>query len=473
MKNLFQKSLMALALAAGIGFSSCKKEEEEEVVSADAGFEILSGNLPTQKLDSTKKYLLKGYVFVQAGQILTIPPGTFIFGDKATKGTLVINRGGKIMAEGTAEKPIVFTSRLAPGERERGDWGGVVILGNASTNRPDIPIEGITPAVTFGTSSTEFDNESSGKLKYIRIEFAGIALSPDNEINGLTFGGVGSGTLVENIQVSYSGDDAFEWFGGTVNCKNLIALGTWDDDFDTDYGYRGKIQFALSVREPFSADKSGSNAFESDNDPSGTDNTPKTAPVFSNITILGPRYDPSVSIEASYKNVVHSRRNSAVSIYNSLLTGFPVGIRIDGLKSMENYQVGTGEIASNLLISLASQTAATPFVGGATKSDRTDNVDTASVKNYYLPKNLVPITTTELLNYSELGVDINLYSGKNTAYQANPNFAVTSGRISSGADFSHTKLGQFFEVVLNLGAFGITDWTDGWSNFNPKGQAYP
>ena len=107
-------------------------------------------------------------------------------------------------------------------------------------------------------------------MKYVRIEYPGIAYSPNNEINGLTFGGVGRGTTIDYIQVSYSGDDSYEWFGGTVNCKHLIAYRGWDDDFDTDFGYQGKLQFLVGLRDPEVADQSGSNGFESDNDGSGS-----------------------------------------------------------------------------------------------------------------------------------------------------------------------------------------------------------
>src|SRR5690606_19316100 len=130
--------------------------------------------------------------------------------------------------------------------------------------------------------------DNSGTLKYVRIEFGGIPFSPDNEINGLTLGGVGSGTTLDYIQVYCSGDDAFEWFGGTVNAKHLLAIGTWDDDFDTDYGYSGNVQFAVAQRANAAADVSQSNAFESDNNGSGTNQTPKTSAVFSNVSVIGP-----------------------------------------------------------------------------------------------------------------------------------------------------------------------------------------
>ncbi len=473
MKKRISKIMLIAGCAISSVLFSCKKEDNSNPDPTPSGttYTNLEGDIPTQTLDASKKYLIKGYAFVQSGATLTIPAGTVIFGDKASKGTLVVNRGGKLIAEGTAEKPIVFTSKMAVGERDKGDWGGIIILGNANVNQANTPIEGVTPSVNFGTfNSTANDTESSGILKFVRIEYAGIALSPNNEINGLTFGGVGSGTVVENVQVSYSGDDAFEWFGGTVNCKNIVAYGAWDDDFDTDFGYTGKVQFALSLRDPFYADQSGSNSFESDNDAAGSQALPKTAPIFSNVTVLGPRHDSTSSISANFQHGAHLRRNTSTSIFNSVITGFPIGLRIDGSAAMANYTSGSGEVKNNLLISLGNRGAAKPFLG----SDNNTPITSDSVKNYFLANNPAGyISKTSQANYAAIGIDVNLYFSKNATYPANPSFAVPNGVISTGANFTHSKLSDtFFQSVSYHGAFGTTDWTDGWANFDPKNTTY-
>ena len=154
------------------------------------------------------------------GVTLTIKPGTRIISDVVEKGALIIERGGKIDANGTAAQPIVFTSGKAAGSRTPGDWGGIVILGKAKTNRSSTPlIEGGIDRPYGGTD----DADNSGTLRYVRIEYAGIAAFANSEINALTLGGVGSGTTIEYIQTSYANDDAYEFFGGKVNCKYLIA----------------------------------------------------------------------------------------------------------------------------------------------------------------------------------------------------------------------------------------------------------
>ncbi|MBK8704253.1 MAG: PKD domain-containing protein [Saprospiraceae bacterium] len=177
-------------------------------------------------------------IYVRNNSTLTIQPGTIIKGDPSA---LVITRGSKIIADGTAEQPIVFTSAQPAGQRAAGDWGGLIILGNAPINTPggqSVVEGGCDPTLAAYGGANAADN--SGILRYVRVEFAGIAFQPNNELNSFTFGGVGSGTVIEHVQSSFGGDDALEWFGGTVNGKWMIAYKTVDDMFDTDFGYQGK-----------------------------------------------------------------------------------------------------------------------------------------------------------------------------------------------------------------------------------------
>lgn len=306
---------------------------------------------------SNNVYLLDDqFIYVRNGATLTIEAGTVIRG--TGKGTLIIERGSKIMASGTASNPIVFTSAAPAGQRDYGDWGGVVICGAARHNIPAGPNAiaegGIGDAnAGVGVHGGNDDNDNSGVLSFVRIEFPGISLTANSnsEINGITFYSVGKQTQVDHIQVSYSGDDSFEWFGGSVDAKYLFAFRGWDDDFDTDNGYRGRVQFAASVRDPEVADQSGSNGFESDNDSQGTLNTPQTAPVFSNVTIIGPGYTGSSYTTASdYKRALHIRRNSSISVYNSIFTGYPdAGLLLDSRRTVANYCGGGLNFEANIL----------------------------------------------------------------------------------------------------------------------------
>ncbi|MBK8145975.1 MAG: T9SS type A sorting domain-containing protein [Bacteroidetes bacterium] len=287
-------------------------------------------------------YLLSGKVYLINGATLTIAPGTIIKGDYSAAGSaLIVTRGAKIYAIGEPSRPIVFTSSQTPGNRATGDWGGLVIAGNAKVNVPGGigTFEGgnlANPnAGGGGPADGQFgglnDLDNSGELKYVRIEYAGYPFAPNNELNGLTMGGVGSGTKISYVQVSYGFDDSFEWFGGTVSCNHLISYRTNDDDFDSDFGFRGNIQFGVAMRDTAVADAvSGANCFESDNDATGTNLTPLTAPVYSNMTLVGPQFTPSTTINANFKRGAHIRRNSRASIFNSVFMGWPVGIKIDG-----------------------------------------------------------------------------------------------------------------------------------------------
>ena len=300
---------------------------------------------------NNQQYLIKGYVYVTAGTTLTIDSGVIVKGDKNTKGTLIVERGAKIYANGTATAPVVFTSNQAVGQRSFGDWGGVIICGNAPTNwnAGQAQVEG-GPRSLYGGNDA---NDNSGRLSYVRIEFGGVALSPNNEINSLTLCAVGAGTQIDHVQVSYSGDDGIEWFGGTVNAKYLVAYRTWDDDFDTDAMFNGKNQFCFVLRDPYAADISGSKGFESDSYLSGTasgigDPSKATQAVFSNCTVIGPLVSPtSTAYDPQFTAGAHLRRGSGQSILNSVFAGFPCGLLVD--ESSASYGSTIANITGNHL----------------------------------------------------------------------------------------------------------------------------
>ena len=307
---------------------------------------VAAGDIATSTTwTKDKVYLLNGWVYVVDGVTLTIEPGTVIRGDKANKAALIIEKGAKLIANGTADQPIVFTSNQAPGSRNYGDWGGIILCGKATVNKVDPQIEG-GPRSHYGGTD---DQDNSGSLKYVRIEFPGIAFQPDKEINGLTLGAVGSGTNIEYIQVSYSGDDSYEWFGGAVNAKHMIALRGWDDDFDTDYGYHGMVQFGVALRDPAIADPgSGSNGFESDNDGTGSGDTPITSAIFSNISMFGPLATPTTTINPNFLRGMHLRRNTKLNIYNAVFGGYVTGLYIEG-PSVDNAKNNSLKLRNSVL----------------------------------------------------------------------------------------------------------------------------
>lgn len=272
---------------------------------------------------------LDGWVYVDAGATLTIEPGTII---RATnKSVLAIEKGGKIMAVGTSAKPIVFTSSQGAGFRSNSDWGGLVINGNGINNLAggSGTAEGGIGSPYGGADNTD----NSGVLAYVRIEFPGYEVATGSEVNGLTLNSVGSGTTIDHVQVSYSGDDGYEWFGGAVNAKHLISYKTEDDDFDTDNGYSGMIQFAVILRDPTIVDTDTANGFESDNDKDGSEASPKTTAIFSNLSGFGAAKDLATynTLPQNHKEgaTMRIRRNSRISVYNSLYLGWGRGLRFE------------------------------------------------------------------------------------------------------------------------------------------------
>ncbi|MCS6973265.1 MAG: hypothetical protein N2044_12255 [Cyclobacteriaceae bacterium] len=447
----------------------------------DPVIQLGPGPLTSRTLDANKRYLIKGQTFIPNGVTVTIPAGTVIFGDKATKGTLVVEKGGTLNCNGTATNPVVMTSAQNVGERDKGDWGGLVILGRAFTNQNTSAddsgspsVEGIDPPKRFGSNVRTNDGESSGTYRYLRVEYAGIELTPNNETNSITMGGVGSGTIMEYIQVSFGGDDGFEWFGGTVNGKYLVSLSTWDDDFDGDYGWSGKVQFGLVVRNPFYADQSQSNAFELDNGPNDTDTGAGTytTAIFSNITVYGPRDNAGRTISANNVHCIDLRRRVAASIFNSVIVGFPTGLRFNQPSVLSQYTGGTGVLANNVL------SANTQYAAGT-------GVNVADVQSYWeaTARNnstlTMPASGSETTFWENLGLRVdNFFARYTTAtYPSNPNFTLSSGTatIATGASFTDGKFTGdtfFTKTVTYRGAFGSTDWTDNWTEFRPISKAY-
>jgi hypothetical protein len=400
----------------------------------------LTGNITSSiTLKSDINYVLDGWVYVKSGATFTIEPGTVIKGKEGTKASLVIERGAKIMAIGTAAKPIIFTSIKPAGSRVAGDWGGIVLCGNAKINVTggEAEIEGGLGAKYGGSD----DNDNSGSMQYVRIEFAGYAFMPDKEINGLTFGGVGRGTVIDYVQVSFSNDDSFEWFGGTVNCKHLIAFSGLDDEFDTDYGFSGSVQYIVGLRDPGVADISKSNGFESDNDGSGSTNIPTTNPKFANVSLFGPLATPTTTINPLFQSSMHIRRKSNLEVYNSVFAGWPKGLMLADPK-------GNGGSGAK--------------VNGCVLSGMTDNFsgNAAGEKEYFEDPAKIN-RTVALITDLKVNNPFNLTA---------PNFLPATGSpLLTGAS---TSLPAGLEATDYVGAFKATDWTAGWANWTPKTTAY-
>ncbi len=395
-------------------------------------------------------YLLQGgCLYVTNNATLTIEPGTIVKGDQAA---LIVLRGSKIIADGTAEQPIVFTSSKAAGQRNPGDWGGLMLCGRAPINAPggEATVEGGCAQALYGGTDPA---DNSGILRYVRIEFAGIPFQPNNELNSLTMGGVGNGTIIEHVQTSYGGDDAFEWFGGTVNGKWLVAQSTVDDIFDVDFGHQGKHQWLLGISDPLLADVSGSNGFEADNDAQGTTNEPKTDAHFSNVTILGP-IGQAGTPNTNFRRALHIRRCSYLDVFNSAFSGFPTGLLLDGACTVDGFAVnGEVEFVAN---TMANQAGANLTVAAAQAAS-------------------LPAVKTQFANSGNdsLATVANLMLTDPFNFTGNPDFRPMAGSpLLSGANFTSPTLDAFFTPTTYRGAFGNTDWTDCWCEFNARNANY-
>lgn len=483
-----KKLLFLLSTVAVLTIVSCRKiESDGQVVIVNTGGGgsatgqtiTLKGRIDSNMtLVKTNNYIIEGIVYIVGNKTLTIQAGTVIKGAFAGSnvGALVITRGSKIMAQGTAAEPIVFTS--ASPNPQSGDWGGIVILGKAPINSAFGGTSGLIQ-VEGGIDNANGDglagsgdavapapvaNDNSGVLQYVRIEYAGYAFQPDKEINSLTMAGVGSGTTIDHIQVAYAKDDAYEWFGGTVNAKFLVAYKTQDDDFDTDNGFSGKIQFGLVLRDSLIADISTSEAFESDNNPTGTTATPKTTAIFSNITAIGPRAT-ATSVGSSYfRGGAHIRRNTGISIFNSIIMGWPRGVEIDattGTSTMLNIEDSTIRFRNNTLAGNAVQTRFSGTPGATITSDA--QFGTWFFNSFYNNDNLAAATDAKLIqpfNY--------------TAWDPTP-FAGSNGnqKVLAGAGFTDAKFAgdTFFDKTVTFRggvapAGELASWWKGWTKFN-------
>ncbi|WP_264511398.1 T9SS type A sorting domain-containing protein [Flavobacterium sp. N1719] len=388
-----------------------------------------------------KTYYLSGLIYVRNNATLTIQPGVVVKGNYTNSGTaLIVTKGSKLNAIGTASQPIVFTSAKTVAEgRQPGDWGGIVLLGKAgfNINNGVNNIEGITASVNteYGGGAAPDDNDNSGTLKYVRIEFGGYVFSPNNEINGLTMGAVGKGTTIDYVQVSYANDDAFEWFGGSVNCKHLVAYRNLDDDFDTDNGYKGLVQYVLGIKDPSIADNpsvSTSEGFESDNNAAGTtvvSPNDNTSAIFTNVTLIGPAFratlSPSTTVATGHERPLRLRRATQLKVYNSIFMDFKNNfVFIDGSAAVANANGGTLKFKNNII-------AGTPnasFTGGVNPTSL--NSWFTSNGNSFLSSSTGLLATPYGSTNTYLGLDYR-----------------PTGVAASGADFADSSIAPYVVIV--------------------------
>ncbi len=469
--------LSATLAAAALGLLLALPSQAQTPTETLPG--IISGSLT---LNASTVYLIDGEVYVDNGATLNIPAGTILKGrqtptaGRGNASVLVVQRGGMINATGTATAPVIFTAEADDvsdpfdtneGSDFRGLWGGVVILGNATNNRGARTIEGIDASerTTYGPDATfpADDEDNSGVMRYVSIRHAGFTQRPDEEINGLTLGAVGRGTTLEYIEVFANSDDSFEFFGGTVNAKYLVAAFSGDDDIDWDTGFTGKLQFVFSLK-----DESGDvgRCIEGDGSASPFTATPMSSPVVSNLTCVGSGLGSTPGGSDAGGPTLKLRENTGGFIYNSVFTQFQTsngGIDLEATapdqtdrttSTEQNFFDDELDIRNNIFFDFSTGNTVAAIVRG----DNADLETAIAARNQFVNPGLVGV-----VDGSSDGDDSRDQDG---VLDPRPR---AGSAASSGADFGLARLNGdgFFTQVSYKGAFPATDqgafWAAGWT----------
>jgi len=428
---------LLLALIAPV---STEQAPPVSVPGIDKPVIVVTGSVSAvEQWTSNNYYLLRGAVFIPDGATLNIDAGTVIIGESGSVGTLIVSQGGRLNAIGTRERPIVFTSDQLVGFRARGDWGGLIINGRAPINLEGGFGAGEGDTGIYGGSDP---NDNSGSLRYVRVEFAGVEFSPDNELNGIAFQGVGRGGSYEYLQVHMNRDDAFEWFGGTADIKHAIASNAADDSFDWTFGWSGRAQFVAIHQRGDDAD----NGIEADNNEFNNGALPRSNPLLYNFTMCG---DPDRNEGGEGPRAINFRRGTAFTFRNFLITGFKsVGIQIENTNTATTGQIdnGTTQLGNGVVWGIG-------IVGGA--------AGTA------LHSSVTPYVNSGRFPNVRANVDGGLSA--NCFRHDNPDFRPTSVATLAGGQLAPAipPNDGFFEAVTYIGAVSPDgdDWTTGWTSY--------
>ncbi len=482
-------NLLLLSLTVATLFSSCffDPQEIEEPILPRPIRHMKGGMYESMTWYRDTIYVLEGIIRIKEGHVLTINPGTTIKGDFETKGTLVISPGAKILADGTIEKPIVFTSSKPAGDRQPGDWGGVYVLGRASVHENAGPLTSFFESLYGGVN----DEDNSGTMRYLRIEFAGL-YHPAASTKGacLTLAGVGKNTVVDHVMCTYGLEDGFAFLGGKVNTKHLLSYQNLDDDLSFRNGYQGKIQFAFAFRTHEFGDISGSNGIEVTDDCGGNELL-ITRPVLANTTLIGPKIKNNSVISNEIKAGIEVRCNAKIVFLNSISTGFAYGLFInDNFPGAGMHILNGSSMIENVVLSgvhnwggngygntynphrdRADNLPFTPNNGSAGSALKWMTAFPGSTSNSDNPGQVEP-----MINWFETASFRNLQLSHwqllNISIDAPPpHLPDPTSLVLDYARWDNID-DPFFEKVPFIGAFGTEDWTKGWVNWDPENTKY-
>ena len=441
-QSIMQSSTIAfgLAVAASLFIGPVVKLSSVQappvnVPGIDKPVIVVTGEITgTETWVSTNYYVLRGAVFVRNAATLNIQAGTRVIGESGSVGTLIVERGGRLIAIGTAQAPVVFTSDQPIGRRNRGDWGGLIINGRAPINLEGGEGAGEGDTGVYGGTDP---NDNSGVLRYVRVEFSGIEFSPDNELNGIAFQGVGRGTQVDHVQAHMSRDDALEWFGGNVDGKYLVTSNAADDSIDWTFGWTGRLQFVAVTQRGDDAD----NGIEADDNEFNNNALPRSNPQIYNLTMCG---DPDRNEGGESARAANLRRGTAFTIRNFLITGFKtVGFQIETSNTATTGQIANGTSQMGAGVSWNIPTPMHSSVVTHITSGRFPNI--------------------------QRGVDPGLSTAACSNHAA-PNFQPSGIATLAGGQLAPIQPPNdgFFDAVTFIGAVPpapAPNWMDGWTSF--------
>lgn len=446
-----------LALAAAVWTEDPVSSQSNVDCGTRSGFDkpicVITGRFTTDlTLDPDSYWVLRGAVFIEDGATIALAPGTEVFGEFATNGTLVIARGGRIESNGTANAPVVFTSDQPNGERGRADWGGLIINGRAPLNLPGGVGEGEGDTGTYGGDDP---NDDSGHLYYTRVEFAGTEFSPDNELNGIAFQGVGRNTEVDYVMVKANKDDGVEFFGGTVEVKHVIVTLIGDDSVDWTDGWRGKGQFIIAQQSGDDADQ----GIEADNNADNNNLLPRSRPTLYNLTLLG---DPDEDQGNESDTGMLLREGTSATIRNFIVHGFKESaVEVDHAATFDQITGPFGPGTGNEPLTLASGIVfGNCFVSGCDGEFLPDSDDELSIQEWVTGSPNVTTAVSPMLRdpFNLQNPDFRPRAGSPAITGAVPPAAVPAGD-------------PFFDPAPFIGAVGgpgsgQDTWWQGWTDFD-------
>ena len=471
MNTVLGRKFAVVATLAALTLSACSDDGPGGPVVIPPGAATISGDITTNRtLVKDTTYTISGFVHVANGATLTIPAGTKIVGDQTVPGSsLFILRGARIVASGTATAPIVFTSARAAGQRQPGDWGGLVIVGNGVINRSGtILVEGTGGGSGPGTnynvqySGGNNNTDNSGTLQYVRVEFAGFAISDGNELNSFTFAAVGSGTTLDHLQSMSGLDDSFEFFGGAVDGKFFVSYESGDDHFDMSEGYIGRLQFLIGLQTRVLTPRPGTGTIASDpqgieNDgcggattpgcDNGFDTQPFNIPLVANFTIIG-RGDPATQSTGGDIGMV-LRRGTGGYYVNGVLGRWPrAGISVRDANTQTRITGGQLTI-NNILVSEAPAVYQTGQQAGVDAAANSLILATGTTASLFTALPTAPTAVTQL-DWSPAATS-----------------AIRTGGLATFTGALATKGGTFVTGTAYRGAADPNGpkWWEGWTNY--------